>query len=73
MAHSVSERPGFVAYRPTMSARSDVRVMRYAYPKFIEFLHTVRYIDKAILKMKRAGCGCKPRKSIAFAWGATVR
>ncbi|MEZ4731048.1 MAG: hypothetical protein R3E79_28340 [Caldilineaceae bacterium] len=43
----VSEQTTWIRGLPThyVGAASTVRVMRYAYPKNIEFLHTVRYID----------------------------
>jgi len=43
----LSERATWIRGLPThyVGAASTVRVMRYAYPKNIEFLHTVRYID----------------------------
>jgi len=43
----LSEQTTWIRGLPThyVGAASTVRVMRYAYPKNIEFLHTVRYID----------------------------
>ena len=43
----LSVRTTWIRGLPThyVGAASNVRVMRYAYPKSIEFLHTVRYID----------------------------
>lgn len=44
---ALREQATWIRGLPThyVGGASDVRVLRYAYPKGIEFLHTVRYID----------------------------